>query len=116
MSALSALRVKSAEKYPGYELDLEDGQGPVQLKSIMDLDKDEITLFSASQKRLTASDENEDLEGSREEFISLLAGVSSDKARVAAALEGEALGVLMVLFDEYRDSISPDASKSPSAE
>jgi hypothetical protein len=116
MSALSALRAKSAEKYPGYELDLEDGQGPVQLKSIMDLDKEEIRLFSASQKRLTASDENDDLEGSRAEFISLLAGVSSDKVRVSNALEAEALGVLMVLFEEYSGSISADASKSESTE
>lgn len=112
MSALSALRTKAAAKYPSYELDLEDGQSPAILKNIMFLDKDELTLFSASQKRLKEDDENDDLEATRSELISLIAGVSSDKARVAEKLEVEPLAVVVAVFEEYAASASEDATKS----
>jgi hypothetical protein len=112
MSALSALRTKAADKYPSYDMDLEDGQSPAVLKNIMFLDKEELQLFSASQKRLKDDDENDDLEATRAELISLIAGVSSDKARVAEKLEAEALAVIVLVFEEYAGSLSEDATKS----
>lgn len=115
MTALSALRSKAAEKFKPYELDFEDGQAPAQLKSIMDLSKEELAQFNASQKRLTAMDESEDLEGLREEFVSALSGVSDDKARVAEGLGSESLGVLTVIFEEYAGSLA-EGAKSPGTE
>ena len=115
MTALSALRTKAAEKYKPYELDFEDGQGPAHLKSIMDLTKEELAQFNVSQKRLSSMDESEDLEGLREEFVSALAGVADDKARVAEGLASESLGVLTVIFEEYAGSLA-EGSKSAGTE
>lgn len=113
MTSRSELRALAAAKYPDYKLDLEDGQPEVSLKSIMDLDSDELRQFNESQKRLTSSDESDDLLLTREEFISLLAGVSSDKARTAASLEGETLGYLTILFEQYSTSLkAEEATKS----
>jgi hypothetical protein len=111
MTALSAFRAKSAEKYQAMPLEFDDGTSVI-LKSIMDLTKDELKLFNDSQKRLQKSDESDDLEEVRSEFVSALAGVSSDKAATAAALDQESLGVLTQLFEAYASSLS-EGAKSP---
>lgn len=114
MSALSALRIKAAEKYPAYSLDLENGT-IVTLKSIMDLDDAALDTFSESQKRLTSLEDSDDLTELRTEFVDVLALVSDNPAAVQAALMHETLGVITVVFQEYTESLNA-ASKSAGTE
>lgn len=104
MTALSAIEEKASELYPSYPLEIGDGT-TITLKSMMDLDDTELKLFNASQKRLTAMDESEDVEKLKEEFVSILAGVSDDKARLTEILSGKTLGVLTVLFKDYAGAL-----------
>lgn len=115
MTALSAFRKKAAEKHVGFPLDFDSGVS-VELKSILMLDEEELRLFNASTKRLGAMDEDEegDLEELRQEFITTLAGVSSDKAATVAGLAHEPLGVLTVIFEDYAGALS-DGTKSKDA-
>jgi ABC-type Mn2+/Zn2+ transport system ATPase subunit len=114
MTALSAFRTKAAEKHVAFPIDLDEGE-TVTLKSILMLDEVELKLFNESTKRLAAMDEDEsDLEELREEFISTLSGVSSDKAKLAQALAKEPLGVLTVIFEDYAGALS-DGTKSKDA-
>lgn len=113
MTALSALRAKAISKYPAYELVLDD-ETVVQLKSVMVLDDEELVQFTNSQKKLTTLDEADDSAGLKAEFVSLLAGVSSDRARTAEALDREGLGVLALILEEYVGSLS-EGTKSKDA-
>jgi hypothetical protein len=110
MTALSAIRKKAREEYPGFELEFDSGQ-TVTLKSFMDLDDIEFKQFNASQKKLSQLDESEDLENLKEEFVNLLAGVSTDKALTAVELDKESMGTLSILFRDYATSVQ-DAAKS----
>lgn len=110
MTALSQFRTQSTEKYPGTPITFDDGV-TVNLKSIMDLDDQELKDFTASQKRLTALDASEDVAELKNEFVTTLAGLSSDKAKTAKELDKEALGVLTEIFKEYSAS-AQDAAKS----
>lgn len=110
MTALSQFRSKSTEKYPGTPVTFDDGV-TVNLKSIMDLDDKELKDFTESQKRLTALDASDDVAALKHEFVSTLAGLSSDKAKTATELDKEPLGVLTEIFKEYSAS-AQDAAKS----
>lgn len=110
MTALSALRQKALDEYPGFPLEFDSGDG-VLLKSFMTLDDTELKLFNQSQKRLSSLDEGEDVEALKAEFVNILAGVSTDKAATAKELDKESFGTLALLFKEYASS-AQDASKS----
>lgn len=110
MTALSQFRAQSAAKYPGTPIEFDDGTS-VLLKSIMDLNDDELGQFNASQKRLAALDEDQDVVALKNEFVSTLSGLSTDKAKTATELEKEALGVLTSIFKEY-STAATDAAKS----
>lgn len=114
MTALATLRAKAAEKYKPYPIEFEDGTS-VFLQSILDLPKDDLSAFNAGSKRLAALDDEEDLNALRDEFISLLSGVSSDKALTASKLDAESLGVLTVIFEEYAGALSEGAKSAEPA-
>lgn len=105
MPAISALRNKSAEKYPAYPLDFENGD-TVTLKSIMDLDDAALKIFSDSQKRLAEVEESDDLALLRSEFVDVLAQVSDNPEAVRRGLAKETLGVITVVFEEYTESLN----------
>ena len=111
MTALSAFRTKAAEKHTAFPIELDSGES-ISLKSILMLDEVELKQFNDSTRRLAALDEAEnDLEGLRQEFISTLAGVSSDKAKLADGLKDLPIGVLTVIFEDYAGALS-DGAKS----
>lgn len=110
MTALSEFRKKASEKYTPFPLELEDGTA-LTLKSILQLDKEELRLFNVSSKKLAALDDEEDLEALREEFVSILSGVCSNKQALADALEGESIGTLVTIFEYYAGALS-DGAKS----
>jgi hypothetical protein len=114
MTALAALRAKAAEKYKPYPIEFDDGTS-VTLQSILELSKDDLAAFNASSKRLSALEEDQDLDVLREEFISILAGVSSDKALTASKLEAEGLGTLTVIFEDYAGSLSEGTKSEATA-
>jgi hypothetical protein len=113
MTALSAFRTKAAEKHKAFPLEFENGQA-VELKSILMLSELELKQFNDSTKRLSALDDEDDLEELRQEFISTLSGVSSDKAITAEGLAHEPIGVLTVIFEDYAGALS-DGAKSTDA-
>jgi hypothetical protein len=112
MTALSAFRTKAAEKNKAFPIEFETTS--VFLKSILMLDETELKQFNDSTKRLAALDEEDDLEKLRQEFISTLSGVSSDKALTAAELAHEPIGVLTAIFEDYAGALS-DGAKSKDA-
>lgn len=112
MIALKALRQKALDNYPGFDLELDSGD-VVTFRSFMALDDDELKDFNTSQKRLSAMDDAEDIEALKAEFVTILAGVTNDKAKVAKALDKESFGTLSFLFKEYSKT-ARDAGKSES--
>jgi hypothetical protein len=114
MTALATLRAKAAEKYKPYSIEFEDGTATL-LQSILALGKDDLTAFNAGSKRLASLDDEEDLNALRDEFISLLSGVSEDKAATAAHLGNESLAVLTVIFEEYAGALSEGAKSAEPA-
>lgn len=118
MTALSELRARAAEKFPGLPLEFDDGS-KVVLKSLMSLSKDELKKFNDSQKRLAALEDDKDqgvdtLEKTRKELVDCLASVADDKAAARKGLSDEGLDLLSVVFEEYSTSTG-DASKSEDA-
>jgi len=105
MTALSVLRAKALAKYAPYQLELDDGSN-VELKSVMVLSDEELKQFTNTQKTLNQLDEADDTAGVKAEFVNLISGVSSDRARTAEALDREPLGVLTVILEEYVGSLS----------
>lgn len=110
MIALAALRKKADEQYPGIEMELEDGKS-VTFRSVMSLSDTEMDQFTQSHKKLATLDEGDDLVALKQELVSILAGVSTDKALTAKCLDKESFGTLMLIFREYGSTTS-DASKS----
>jgi hypothetical protein len=111
VTALSALREKAAARYPDYILELDEGY-QVTLKSVMTLDDEELRFFNTSQKKLAELDQSDDkgeVENLKAEMVNLLSGVSSDRARTAEILNGESIGTLSILFEEYAGSLSEGA-------
>jgi len=113
MTALSVLRARALEKYAPYQLELDDGS-IVELKSVMVLSDEELKQFTSSQKNLNTFDDEDDSFGVKSEFVSLISGVSSDRARTAEALDRESLGVLTLILEDYVGSLS-EGTKSESA-
>lgn len=118
MTALSELRTRAAEKFPGLPLEFDDGTSAV-LKSLMSLSKDELKKFDASQKRLAALETEKDagvdvLEKTRVELVDCLVSVADDKNSARRGLSNEALDVLSVVFEEYSGTTG-GAAKSESA-
>lgn len=108
MASIAEYKARTEAKHPPFPIEL-DETTLVTLKSIMLLDKDELSLFNASQKKLAKMDEDEDLENMRSEFVSILAGVSSDKAVLAKALDVLPIGVLTEIFTDYASSLKEGA-------
>lgn len=114
MTAFSAIQAKAADLYPSFPIDFEDGT-TITLKSMMELDDVELKLFSESQKKLSELDESDDISSMREEFISILCGVSDNKTRLAEILKVQNLGVLTTLFKEYAGALKEGTkSEDPS--
>lgn len=114
MTAIAELRKKAAEKFEGYEVDF--GSEKLALKSMLNLDEKELNTFSAAQAKLSALDDEEtDVEVVRAQFVDCLVTVAADKRKARKLLSGESIAVLMVILEEYGESVS-EATKSEGSE
>lgn len=110
--ALSALRERAREEFPGLDIDLDNGE-VIHLLPVTELSDTQLDRFTAAQTNLAESDEAENLKALRAAFVDVLSEVSTDRARTEAVLEAESLGVLITIFRAYSESVS-SGSKSES--
>lgn len=109
--ALSTYRQKAREEFPGIDLDLEDGS-TLSLRSITDLDDDQLKRFVEVQALVEAANDDTNLLGAKDSFVLMLSEVSSDPEKAKTIFQAETLGTLMVLFQEYGDTVTDSAIKS----
>lgn len=110
-TALSEFRARARLEYPGLDIDLENGFS-IRLRSVTELDDDELGRFSEAQAQLERNDEGNDLAEARRSFVNVLAEVSDNPDATRAAFQREDLGTLTMIFKEYSSALSDTAAKS----
>lgn len=116
MTAIAELRKKAAEKFQGFEVEFETEK--LRLKNLLALDEKETAKFNATQKLLTELDENDedtDVEKYRAQLVDCLVSVAEDKRKARKLLGPESVALLMVVLEEYGESIA-EATKSEGSE
>lgn len=119
MTALSQYYDRVRKENPGLDLAFDDGQS-VNLKPVALLSDDETRMLRRSIRNLAAFDQADDAGEEvdptqvRDELVSLLAGVSTDRVLTANELSKCPLGVLMAIFQDWTGAGSEDATKSSS--
>jgi hypothetical protein len=112
MTAISEFRKLAAERYPATPIEFEDGV-TINLKSPIDLNDVETTLFNARVRELTALDDDADVELSeiRQLFVDLLADIADNPDLARERFVKESMSVLTAIFETVAKSAG-DASKS----
>lgn len=102
MSAITELRKKAEEKFPGYPVDFEDGTS-IKLKAATNFTESEREAFNERVQVIESYTKEDGVTSTQAhtDLVEALASVADDADKARVELAKESIALLYVIFDEY---------------